>query len=115
MKTIITARNTDIGEVRDGIEARFERLQRFESRASRAEVVFTGEKTEVRASAVVSIDRGKPVYAEATGPDSRTALDRLIDKLVNQLRRYHDRYHEHAAPPTEELFGGPFGRDGETG
>lgn len=114
MRTIITARNVNVSGFRDVIEARFERLVRFESRASRAEVVFTGEKAVVRASAVVSIDRGKPVYAEASAPDPRTALDRLVDKLVNQLRRYHDRYHEHAAPPMDELFGDPDGRGGTT-
>ncbi|WP_419161910.1 ribosome hibernation-promoting factor, HPF/YfiA family [Candidatus Palauibacter sp.] len=115
MRTIVTARNTDVSGIRDVIEARFENLQRFEPRASKAEVVFTGEKTQVRAAAVVSIDRGRPVHGEAAGPDPRTALDRLTDKLGNQLRRNHDRYHQHAAPPMEELFGSPFEPPGETG
>lgn len=115
MRTIITARNTDVSELRDVIESRFERLERFESRASRADVVFTREKMGTRAAAVVSIDRGRPVHAEAAGPDARTALDRLVDKLVNQLRRYHDRHHAHAAPPMDELFGGPFEGSGEPG
>ncbi|WP_419935449.1 ribosome hibernation-promoting factor, HPF/YfiA family [Candidatus Palauibacter sp.] len=115
MKTIITARNTDVSDLRDVIEARFQRLERFEPRASRAEIVFTREKLSVRAAAVVSVDRARPVHGEAEGPDPRTALDRLTEKLGNQLRRNHDRYREHAAPPLDELFGDPFDGDGATG
>lgn len=113
MKTIITARNADVSALRDVIEARLERLGRFEPRASKAEVVFTGEKTQVRAAAVLSIDRARPVHGEAVGPDPRSALDRLVHKLGNQLRRSHGRYHSHTAPPMDELFGDPFAGSGE--
>ena len=113
MRTIVTARNTDVGGIREVIERRFARLRRFEPRAARAEVVFTREKTEIRATAVVSIDRGKPVYAEGTGPDPRTALDHLARRLVNQLRRSHGnqlrrkhgRQRGHAAVPLDKSFG----------
>ena len=115
MRTIVTARNVDVSDIRDIIETRFRNLTRFEPRTSKAEVVFTGEKTQVRAAAVMSVDRARPVHGEASGPDPRTALDRLADKLANQLRRNHDRYHEHSAPPTDELFGNPFRKGGKTG
>ena len=115
MRTIVTARNTDVSEIREIIETRFTNLTRFEPRASKAGVVFTGEKTQVRAAAVISVDRARPVHGEATGPDPRTALDRLADKLGNQLRRNHDRYSEHSAPPMDELFGNPFEADGKSG
>ncbi len=115
MRTIVTARNTDVSEIREIIETRFTNLARFEPRASKAEVVFTGEKTQVRAAAVISVDRARPVHGEATGSDPRTALDRLADKLGNQLRRNHDRYSEHSAPPMDELFGNPFEADGKSG
>ncbi len=113
MRTIVTARNTDVSDIREIIETRFTNLTRFEPRASKAEVVFTGEKMQVRAAAVVSVDRARPVHGEAAGPDPRTALDRLADKLGNQLRRNHDRYNEHSAPPMDELFGSPFEAGGE--
>ncbi|WP_420440908.1 ribosome hibernation-promoting factor, HPF/YfiA family [Candidatus Palauibacter sp.] len=115
MRTIVTARNTDVSDIREIIETRFTNLARFEPRVSKAEVVFTGEKTQVRATAVISVDRARPVHGEAAGPDPRTALDRLAEKLGNQLRRNHDRHNEHSAPPMDELFGNPFEADGKSG
>ncbi|MXW67502.1 MAG: HPF/RaiA family ribosome-associated protein [Gemmatimonadales bacterium] len=115
MRTIVTARNTDVSDIQEIIEARFTNLTRFEPRASKAEIVFTGEKTQVRAAAVISVDRARPVHGEAAGPDPRTALDRLTDKLGNQLRRNHERHNERSAPPMDELFGNPFEAGGEAG
>ena len=113
MRTIVTARNTDVSDIREIIETRLTNLTRFEPRASKAEVVFTGEKMQVRATAVISVDRARPVHGEAAGPDPRTALDRLADKLGNQLRRNHDRYNEHSAPPMTNSSGVPFEGGGE--
>ncbi|MYA33698.1 MAG: HPF/RaiA family ribosome-associated protein [Gemmatimonadales bacterium] len=115
MRTIVTARSTDVSDIREIIETRFTNLARFEPRASKAEIVFTGEKAQVRAAAVISVDRARPVHGEAVGPDPRTALDRLAEKLGNQLRRNHDRYNERSAPPMDELFGNPFEAGGEAG
>ena len=110
MQVIVTTRNCEIpADVRDAVDDRFEHLQRFETRASRAEVVFTGEKNRVRAEALVSIDRGERIHGEGEGPDARSALDRLTRKLGVQLRRKHERHHAHRAPPMDELFGDPDG------
>lgn len=108
MQVIVTARNCEISsEIRDAIDARFDHLQRFESRASRAEVVFTGEKTRIRAEAVISVDRGQRIRGEGEGPDPRSALDKLAHKLGVQLRRKHEQHRAHRAPPMDELFGDP--------
>lgn len=108
MQVIVTTRNCEIPtDVREAVDARFDHLQRFETRASRAEVVFTGEKNRVRVEALVSIDRGERIHGEGEGPDARSALDRLTQKLSVQLRRSHERHHAHRAPPMDELFGGP--------
>ncbi len=114
MHVIVTARNCEVStEVRDAIDARFDHLQRFEARASRVEVVFTGEKNRVRAEAVVSIDRGERIHGEGEGPDARSAFDKLAQKLGVQLRRNHERHHAHRAPPMDELFGDPNVAPGE--
>lgn len=111
MQMIVTARNCDVSDIRDVIDARFEHLERFEPRAARAEVVFTGEKKRVRAEALISIDRGPRIHGEAEGGDVRSALDRLTEKLSVQLRKHHERHHEHRAPPMDELFGMPESED----
>ncbi len=87
MQVIVGARNTDISSIRNAIDIRVKRLRRFEPRASKAEFVFTGQRNEVRATVVISIDRGRALHGEATGPDPRTALDKLTTKIGNQMRR----------------------------
>ncbi len=105
MKIMVSARNADIAPIRSLVDDQLSRLSRFEPRLSRAEVVFTGEKTDILASATLSVDRGKPIHAEARDPEARNALDQLCSKLVSQLKRVHDRYHDHEAPPVTPLPG----------
>ena len=104
MQLILTARHfTLTDDLRALVEDRLERLERFEPRASRAEVTVTQEKNGFDAEALVSVDRADRVHARASAGDARTAIDRLMEKLGVQLRRVHDRHHEHQAPPLEEI------------
>lgn len=104
MQLILTARHTTLSdEIRDLVQRRFDHLERFEKRASRAEVTVTGEKNGFAAEAVVSIDRASRIHARAEASDARTAVDRLVERLGVQLRRLHDRHHEHQAPPLDEI------------
>lgn len=104
MQLILTARHTTLSdEIRDLVQSRFDRLERFEKRASRAEVTVTEEKNGFAAEAVISIDRASRVHARAEAGDARSAVDRLVERLGVQLRRLHDRHHEHQAPPLDEI------------
>ena len=105
-QVIITGRHCDVDpELRDVFQKRFDHLERYESRASRAEVTVTAVKRGFEAEALISIDRADRVHARAGAADMRSALDRVVEKLGKQLRRLHDRHHEHRADvaPLHEL------------
>lgn len=104
MQLIISGRNTEVtDDLRARIEEQFERLERYEPRASRAEITLWEEKNRCLAEAVLSIDRRPPVHAEAVAEAFRTALDRLHDKLARQLKKERSRRRDHRAPPLEAL------------
>ncbi len=104
MQLIISGRNTEVtDDLRARIEEQFERLERYEPRASRAEITLWEEKNRCVAEAVLSIDRRPPVHAEAAAEAFRTALDRLHDKLSRQLKKERSRRRDHRAPPLEAL------------
>lgn len=106
MQLILTARHFKLpDDLRGQIEERLDRLERFERRASRAEITLTQEKSGFEAEALVSIDRADRIHARAEAADVRTAIDRLMEKLTVQLRRGHDRHHAHQAPPLDEILG----------
>ncbi len=104
MQLIISGRNIEVtDDLRARIEEQFERLERYEPRASRAEITLWEEKDRCVAEAVLSIDRRPPVHAEATEEAFRTALDRLHDKLARQLKKERSRRRDHRAPPLDTL------------
>lgn len=105
MQLIISGRNTEVSEeIREQIEAQFEKLGRYEPRASRAEVTLWEEHQNFLVEAVVSIDRRPRLHGEADGDAFRTALDRLHDKLARQLKKSHAKRRDHRAPPLETLL-----------
>jgi putative sigma-54 modulation protein len=104
MQIIISGRNVAITDaIREHINERFERLSKFEPRASRVEVILTEEKTRSIAEAVMSVDGGGPVVAKAEAPEVRTAVDRLYDKLSRRARKERERRRSHKAPPGTSL------------
>lgn len=104
MQLIISGRNTAVtDDLRARIEEQFERLERYEPRASRAEITLWEEKNRCVAEAVLSIDRRPPVHGEAAAEAFRTALDRLHDKLARQLKKERSRRRDHRAPPLEAI------------
>jgi ribosomal subunit interface protein len=104
VQLIISGRNTEVtDDLRVRIEAQFERLERYEPRAARAEVTLWEEKNRCVAEAVLSIDRRPAVHGVAEAEAFRTALDRLHDKLARQLKRERSRRRDHRAPPLEAI------------
>jgi len=92
MQVIISARHTEISDqVREHIQEQFERLVRFEPRASRSEVTVREDGSNCVVEAVVSIDGGAPVHGTAEAEMFRSATDRLIDKLATQLKKVRSR------------------------
>ncbi len=102
MQVIITARHTELpDQIREHIEEQFQRLSRFEPRASRSEVTLREEGGSCVVEAVVSIDGQAPVHGAAAGEMFRSATDRLIDKLTTQLKKVRSRRKDHRGPVPE--------------
>lgn len=99
MKVILSVRNSQIDDdLRELVQRRFDHLERYEPRASKAEVTLTEAKKRIEVEALVSIDRADRVHARAKAEDARTAVDRLVEKLGVQLRRRRGRRRNHQAP-----------------
>ena len=107
MQVIISARHTELPDsVRDHIQEQFQRLSRFEPRASRSEVTVKEEGGTCVVEAVVSIDGRAPVHGAAEAEKFRSATDRLIDKLATQLKKVRARRTDHrgALPDVDQTM-----------
>lgn len=110
VKILMTARHFDLSEpLKEYVERRLSRLQRYHTRLSRIEVTLTEEKIQKHVEARASIDGDVDLHAAAASDEFRTAVNRMTDKLARQLKRRHDRRREHQAPrlgrdiPAEEI------------
>lgn len=99
MRVQITARHCEVSDaVRERAEEQMERLTKFDSRLSSAEVVFDEEKHgRKKVEGILSVDGAPPVVARAEDRDFRSALDKVVDRLSKQLRRNRDQLVDHQA------------------
>jgi putative sigma-54 modulation protein len=103
MNISITARHFEISDaLRELVETRLSRLDRFNSRLSNFEVTLTDEKREKRVEAHAGIDGDVDIHAEAVGEDFRAAVNKVVDKLTRQLKRQHQLRRDHKAPSLNE-------------
>lgn len=110
MQIILTCRSCALDtDMKETLQVKFDHLERYEPRASRAEVTITSGKKEFDVEALISVDRADRVHAHAEATEMRDAMDRVVEKLKVQLRRLHERHHEHRAPPMDEIFLPPDG------
>jgi len=99
----ITARHCEISDsVRARAESQMQRLTKYDSRVSAAEVIFDEEKHSRKVEAIMSVDGGAAVVAHANDRDFRAALDKVVDRLSKQLRRTRDRIVDHQGPALAE-------------
>jgi len=104
MNVILSVRNSDVDdELRELVQRRFDHLERYEPRASKAEVTVTVGKKIFEAEALISVDRADRVHARAEADDARTAVDRVVEKLSTQLRKRRGRRRDHQAPSRDNL------------
>jgi len=103
MNLSMTARHFDMSDaLRQHVETRFSRLERFNHRMSRVEVRLTDEKRDKRVEALAAVDGDVDLHAEAVAEDFRTAVNKVSDKLARQLKRRHDLRRNHQAPRLNE-------------
>jgi putative sigma-54 modulation protein len=100
MQIIISGRHVDLTDpLRELIDERLSRLDRFAGTVSRIEVTLSEEKKRCMVEANAIPRRGAAVHASAKAADFRTAVDRLYEKLSRQLKAKREKVREHKGPP----------------
>ena len=103
MQINITQRHCDVPkDVLERAETEVARLDRFESRLLKAELVFQEERHVRHAEGILSISGRDPVVAKGEGPDFRAALDALLGRLSKILRRQRARLVDHRGPSADD-------------
>ena len=103
MQVTLSARHAVVPEsVRRRAETRLERLERFEPRATAADVLFTVDhgvhRVEIRLAGA-----GHVSVAHGAASGFQPALDQALDRLARQLRRRVEMRHDRKGPRAAEL------------
>lgn len=102
MRINVTFRHTEpVEELREYVEKRFQKLQKYSDGPMDVNVVLTVEKFRHTAEVVVSGDGIRAAAKEEQG-DMNSAIDILSDKIERQLKRFRDKQRDkkaHGAVP----------------
>ena len=92
MKVIISGRRTEATErLKELIEKKLSKLDKFFSDSSEAQVTLTGEKGDRVGREVTVFSDGMIYRAEETAADAFTAIDKIVTVIERQIRRNKTR------------------------
>jgi putative sigma-54 modulation protein len=95
MRLKITGRHMDITPaLRQYVESRFGRLDRYGLKLGSVQVVLGVEKLQHKAEVVCEVN-GKRVQAKTATPEMYATIDALVGRLDTQLRKWKDRLVSH--------------------
>jgi putative sigma-54 modulation protein len=95
MKLRITGRHMNITPaLREYVETRFERLDRYGLKVGSLQVVLDVEKLQHKAE-VVGVVSGKPVQAKTSTREMYATIDALVDRVDAQFRKWKERLVNH--------------------
>jgi putative sigma-54 modulation protein len=95
MKLKITGRHMDVTPaLRDYVETRFQRLDRYGLKTGSLQVVLGVEKLEHMAEVVGAVN-GKRIQAKTSTREMYATIDALVDRVDAQLRKLKDRLVSH--------------------
>ena len=96
MDVTISTRHVTVSEaIRRHAVARLQRLERYDPRPVRAELLFDAQRGAKKVEAHVSVAGAGLFIARAAAPSFRNALDRALERLARQIRRQHSRARNH--------------------
>lgn len=112
MQVQIKAKDFKVSQgLREYVEERLNKLDRFVGRGGDAKVELTHEHPRTggeRITAQLTIAlRHTLLRAEEQHADARRAIDLALDKMHNQIRRYHNKRTDHKRPSVAEFVGLP--------
>jgi putative sigma-54 modulation protein len=95
MKLRITGRHMAITPaLREYVESRFDRLDRYGLKVGPLQVVLGVEKLQHKAEAVGAVN-GKSLQAKTSTREMYATIDALADRLDTQLRKWKERLVNH--------------------
>lgn len=96
MKVRIVSRHGDVPEaVVRRAKQLMEKLSKYDSRLTEAEVILEEQKRTKRVEAILHLDRVDHIVAKAEGDEFLGALDQLVSRLRRQLRDGRNRATDH--------------------
>jgi len=103
MRLKITGRHLDITPaLKEYVETRFSRLDRYGLKIEALEVVLGVEKLQHKAEAIGTVN-GKSVQAKTSTPEMYATIDALVDRLDAQLRKWKERLVNHKPGKTKSI------------
>ena len=103
MRIKITGRHMDISPaLKDYVETRFGRLDRYGLKIESLEVVLEVEKLQHKAEAIGTVN-GKSVQAKTSTPEMYATIDALVDRVDTQLRKWKERVSSHKPGKTRRI------------
>jgi putative sigma-54 modulation protein len=101
MKLRITGRHMNItSALRDYVETRFERLDRYGLKTGSLQVVLGVEKLQHKAEVVGTVN-GKRVQAKTSTREMYATIDALVDRVDAQFRKWKERLVNHKPSKTK--------------
>jgi putative sigma-54 modulation protein len=109
MEVKVTGRHPGITpELREYVEDKTHRLERYFDGTNRIEVVMSREGDQSVVELLISAT-GRQIVSESQAPELYAAFDAVLDKAEKQLIRHKEKLRQHrpkaGLPPVEE--GGP--------
>ncbi|MCP9454513.1 MAG: ribosome-associated translation inhibitor RaiA [Nitrospira sp.] len=97
MKLRITGRHLEITPaLREYVEMRFRRLDRYDLKMESLQVVLGIEKLRHTAEVVGTV-HGRPLQAKTSTKEMYASIDALVDRVDAQLRKWKGRLVDHKA------------------
>jgi len=95
MNLRITSRHMDLTPaLRNYVETRFGRLDRYELKVRSLQVVLDVEKLQHKAEVTGAVS-GKRIQAKTSTPEMYATIDALVDRVDAQFRKWKDRLVHH--------------------
>jgi putative sigma-54 modulation protein len=97
MQVTITAKNLELGDsLRDYVESKSQRLDRFMADIDEARVELANQSTRSpehsQVAQITLYSKGTVLRTEERSADMRSSIDIALDKMVRQLRRYKGKH-----------------------
>jgi len=102
----ITGRHVDLSDkVRDYAEEKTRRLERYNDRIQRVEVLIQAEPEDRhKVELVISIAGGAALVSRTNEPSVFAAIDLVLDKAERQLKKHKEKLKDHRVKKSGEAI-----------